>query len=196
MAYSGGMFAVNALSFVFFFITYWVDKIMLLRFNRRPPHREDALQRQVQYVLQHFTSINSFLSCRPGAGVVARLHLQYHRRRFLRAKSMQCPYGIHCPVPHTYPGSTLLYKTCLDLEYPPLSVPSPGPTPPPVVLACFPRCQRSTTPYLGRYCFTWASPAGSWGRNLSRAKSSPSLSLKSSRTKTSLPPTKKTMASL
>ena len=47
MAYSGGIFAMNGLSFLFFFITYWVDKTMLLRFYRRPPHREDALQRQV-----------------------------------------------------------------------------------------------------------------------------------------------------
>lgn len=47
MAFSGGMFAMNGLSFLFFFITYWVDKTMLLRFCRRPPHREDALQRQV-----------------------------------------------------------------------------------------------------------------------------------------------------
>lgn len=50
MAYSGGMFVMNALSFLFFFITYWVDKTMLLRFYRRPPHREDTLQRQVTLV--------------------------------------------------------------------------------------------------------------------------------------------------
>eukprot|EP00904_Undaria_pinnatifida_P003525 jgi/Undpi1/13173/HiC_scaffold_8.g02835.m1 len=51
MAYSGGLFGMNALSFLFFLITYWVDKAMLLRFYRRPPHREDALQRQVNKAL-------------------------------------------------------------------------------------------------------------------------------------------------
>lgn len=50
MAYSGGMFAINALSFFFFMLTYWVDKAMLLRFYKRPPHREDALQRQVSLI--------------------------------------------------------------------------------------------------------------------------------------------------
>lgn len=39
---------MNSLSFLFFFITYWVDKTTLLRFYQRPPHREDALQRQVR----------------------------------------------------------------------------------------------------------------------------------------------------
>lgn len=47
MAFSGGMFALNMMSFLFFFATYWIDKIGILRFYRRPPHREDALQRQV-----------------------------------------------------------------------------------------------------------------------------------------------------
>lgn len=50
MAYSGGMFAINVLSFLFFMLTYWVDKAMLLRFYKRPPHREDALQRQVSLI--------------------------------------------------------------------------------------------------------------------------------------------------
>lgn len=54
MTYSGGMFAMNVLTFMFLFITYWVDKAMLLRFYRRPPHREDALQRQVFTVVTLF----------------------------------------------------------------------------------------------------------------------------------------------
>ena len=38
---------MNGLSFLFFLVTYWVDKMGILKFYRRPPHREDALQRQV-----------------------------------------------------------------------------------------------------------------------------------------------------
>ncbi|CAM9323183.1 unnamed protein product [Ectocarpus sp. 12 AP-2014] len=63
MAYSGGMFAMNALSFAFFFITYWVDKAMLLRYYRRPPHREDALQQQVNNTLPWALLLHLCFTC-------------------------------------------------------------------------------------------------------------------------------------
>ncbi|CAM9208586.1 unnamed protein product [Hapterophycus canaliculatus] len=63
MAYSGGMFAINALSLMFFFITYWVDKAMLLRFYQRPPHREDALQQQVNNTLPWALLLHLCFTC-------------------------------------------------------------------------------------------------------------------------------------
>ncbi|CAM9423368.1 unnamed protein product, partial [Scytosiphon promiscuus] len=63
MAYSGGMFAINALSLIFFFMTYWVDKAMLLRFYQRPPHREDALQQQVNNTLPWALLLHLCFTC-------------------------------------------------------------------------------------------------------------------------------------
>jgi hypothetical protein len=49
--YSGGLPLMTPLCLFFFVGTYWLDKMLLLRFYRRPPHREDALQRRVNDVL-------------------------------------------------------------------------------------------------------------------------------------------------
>eukprot|EP00903_Cladosiphon_okamuranus_P010786 g10192.t1 len=57
------MFAINALSFFFYLITYWVDKAMLLRFYTRPPHREDALQRQVNNTLPWALLLHLCFTC-------------------------------------------------------------------------------------------------------------------------------------
>ncbi|CAM9192623.1 unnamed protein product, partial [Discosporangium mesarthrocarpum] len=63
MTYSGGLFIMNSLSFFFFLITYWIDKMMLLRFYHRPPHREDALQRQVNNTLPYALLIHLCFTC-------------------------------------------------------------------------------------------------------------------------------------
>jgi hypothetical protein len=38
MVYSSGMPSLYLLSFVFFLISYWIDKILILRYYRSPPH--------------------------------------------------------------------------------------------------------------------------------------------------------------
>jgi hypothetical protein len=38
MAFSGGIPILYAIAAVFFFVTYWVDKILLLKFYRKPPN--------------------------------------------------------------------------------------------------------------------------------------------------------------
>ncbi|CAM9399725.1 unnamed protein product, partial [Phaeothamnion confervicola] len=49
--YSGGIVIMPFLCLVFFCFTYWLDKLLLLRFYRRPPHRGDALQQRANAIL-------------------------------------------------------------------------------------------------------------------------------------------------
>jgi Calcium-dependent channel, 7TM region, putative phosphate len=51
MGYAGAMPLMLPLLLAIFVATYWIDKTLLLRHCRRPPHREDALQRRVNSLL-------------------------------------------------------------------------------------------------------------------------------------------------